>query len=193
MTTMSHEASYWCRRWELAECRALHFAELVRELERKFDPNQPRVPKGDPKGGQWTRLDGSGGRSKLDRDAERAARRFRSPPGGGARVTRRSEADAARTPTEEIVAPGGNPVGYRYGPAGQQIRTVTREEFLEIERQLRAGATRSSQPGYRGSEVWERADGMRFGVRRSERSGLTIDIFKTDGRPDPIVERIHQR
>lgn len=33
--------------------------KLYERAERKFDPNQPRVPKGQPEGGQWT-SDGEG-------------------------------------------------------------------------------------------------------------------------------------
>jgi hypothetical protein len=36
------------------------FRALERAVKAKFDPNQPRVPAGDPDGGQWT--DGGGGR-----------------------------------------------------------------------------------------------------------------------------------
>ncbi len=42
-------------RWHLA---ALRFEVAMlrhgRELRRKFDPNQPRVPAGEPGGGRWT-------------------------------------------------------------------------------------------------------------------------------------------
>jgi hypothetical protein len=191
---MSLEALYWRRRCEIAERRAWLFAEIGRELERKFDPNQPRVPAGHGReSGRWTHGDGWTLPPDRSLGIGQGRGRFRPPPGGGTRVPRRSDAEAARTPTEEIIAPGGNPVGYRYGAAGSSIRTVTRDEFIEIEAQLRAGATRSSQAGYRGTEVWERADGVRFGVRRSERSGLTIDIFGREGGPRPSIERIHQR
>jgi hypothetical protein len=32
--------------------------KLYESVERKFDPNQPRVPNGQPDGGQWTNSDG---------------------------------------------------------------------------------------------------------------------------------------
>lgn len=39
---------------------------LRRALARKYDPNQPRVPAGNPDGGQWTGGGGGGGGSALD-------------------------------------------------------------------------------------------------------------------------------
>ena len=35
--------------------------ELARAVETKYDPNQPRVPAGNPDGGQWTDAGGGGG------------------------------------------------------------------------------------------------------------------------------------
>jgi hypothetical protein len=35
------------------------FRQFVRIADLKYEPNQPRVPAGNPEGGQWT--DGTGG------------------------------------------------------------------------------------------------------------------------------------
>lgn len=37
---------------------------FVRELERRYSPDQPRVPAGSPEGGQWTETGGAAGRSR---------------------------------------------------------------------------------------------------------------------------------
>jgi hypothetical protein len=49
------ETLLWLRR-ELAEVK---FALAMRRIAHKYDPNQPRVPAGDPAGGQWTNHQGS--------------------------------------------------------------------------------------------------------------------------------------
>ena len=48
------ETLLWLRR-ELAEVK---FALAMRRIAHKYDPDQPRVPAGDPKGGQWTKEGG---------------------------------------------------------------------------------------------------------------------------------------
>ncbi len=66
------ETLSWLRR-ELAEVK---FALAMRRIAHKYDPNQPRAPKGDPDGGQWTKEGGGdagkdeGGDSLQSRDAE---------------------------------------------------------------------------------------------------------------------------
>ncbi|MGK2921792.1 MAG: hypothetical protein ACSLE4_03230 [Methyloceanibacter sp.] len=54
------------------------FRQLVCAVEAKFDPNQPRVPAGNPDGGQWT--DAGGGR------ASGSAESYQSAIGGSADV-----------------------------------------------------------------------------------------------------------
>lgn len=51
--------------------------DLERALKANFDPNQPRVPAGNPDGGQWTDAGGSGGRTSDQRvaQASRSGRR----------------------------------------------------------------------------------------------------------------------
>jgi hypothetical protein len=59
-------------------------------LKAGFDPNQPRVPAGNPDGGQWTRVEGwtsSRARSRDRRHASEAAPR-KTPPAGSRRTFR---------------------------------------------------------------------------------------------------------
>jgi hypothetical protein len=44
----------WRRFWKPGHERDPLY-RLYESIERKFDPNQPRVPKGEANGGQWTR------------------------------------------------------------------------------------------------------------------------------------------
>lgn len=46
-------------------------------LQRKFNPDQPRVPAGNPDGGQWT--DGGGGINERIFRLRRKCKRFRQP------------------------------------------------------------------------------------------------------------------
>jgi hypothetical protein len=51
----------WCRA-ELDEVKAeLARRKSARQEESKYSPSQPRVPAGDPRGGQWTDRNGGGG------------------------------------------------------------------------------------------------------------------------------------
>lgn len=66
-------------------------AQLVRSAalaprDRKYDPNQPRVPAGNPGGGQWTSTggtSGSAGAAGSERAGERPARTPARPKAGG--------------------------------------------------------------------------------------------------------------
>jgi hypothetical protein len=40
--------------WLAATAVEIRMARLARLLDRKYDPNQPRLPAGQPDGGQWT-------------------------------------------------------------------------------------------------------------------------------------------
>jgi hypothetical protein len=66
------EAS-WQVSARLRAIRSLLLAKVVEEKLRKlesavkanFDPNQPRVPRGNPDGGQWSSAGGGSGRTRL--------------------------------------------------------------------------------------------------------------------------------
>lgn len=48
----------WKGRPLLAKAKLLYAVVLIQEPTKKYDPKQPRAPKGDPAGGQWTDIDG---------------------------------------------------------------------------------------------------------------------------------------
>lgn len=82
---MRASAASWQTRLRLRRLRALLWGKVaeakLRDLDRAikaFDPNQPRVPAGNPDGGQWT--DGSGdGASSGGSDEDRGSSSNRQP------------------------------------------------------------------------------------------------------------------
>jgi len=52
----------WLAHAENVEAKARRLAHIVKA---DFDPNQPRVPRGNPAGGQWTRVGGGTGRVRI--------------------------------------------------------------------------------------------------------------------------------
>jgi hypothetical protein len=168
-------------------------------LDVKFDPNQPRKPAGQRDGGQWMKIDGpvlaqarppprspnlgSGG----------ASRPIARTPRDAVPVPRRTDAEIMRTPTSEMYAPGGREIGYRPRGVGEGIQTLERDQFRELERQMRLGSTLGRPRGTYDGLVLRRWDGAEFGIRNSDPHGPTIDIFTPRGSGRPLVERIHQR
>jgi hypothetical protein len=81
------------RRWNAAMRQEVD--ELKAELKRgrleeaKYSPSQPRVPGGDPRGGQWT--DRSGGQSTVAGPSSDTGQRRRSHPADGQCRTRRCQ------------------------------------------------------------------------------------------------------
>ena len=72
--------------WQRSSRRQLR--NLQRAVKANFNPNQPRVPRGNPDGGEWTGTGGSGGRTRV----------AQMPRGG-----RRIGSDAEGTAAEEAL------------------------------------------------------------------------------------------
>ncbi len=90
----------------------------------------------------------------------------------------------------DVVAPGGEPIGWREGRARPNIRTVTPEQFQDIEARLRTMArATATKPGYKGT-WYILPNGTGFGLRRDDVSGWTIDF---DDPALPMGFRIHQK
>ena len=70
---MRESEASWQVSARLRAIRSLLLAKVVEEKLRKleravktnFDLNQPRVPRGNPDGGQWTNTGGGSGRTRL--------------------------------------------------------------------------------------------------------------------------------
>jgi hypothetical protein len=93
----------------------------------------------------------------------------------------------------DVLMPQGTIVGRRSKGAGMEVRTVSRAEFDRVLRELTDGATELAPPRSNYKGLWyRRADGTIIGVRRSDGSGLTIDII--DSQRSPLLgpgTRIH--
>jgi hypothetical protein len=93
----------------------------------------------------------------------------------------------------DILLPNGEPIGYVYPGAEPRTRTVTPEQFEQLQSQLMAGTVPvTERSGYEG--VWyQRADGTVFGARMSSKNGLTIDVVKSNNPKLPPGFKVHQR
>jgi hypothetical protein len=81
----------------------------------------------------------------------------------------------------DILLPNGQPVGYVNPGAGRQIiRTVTSEQFGELQAQLMAGAKPTITPAGYGGTWYEMSNGSVFGIRTSSSYGTTIDVIKSN-------------
>jgi filamentous hemagglutinin len=93
----------------------------------------------------------------------------------------------------DILLPNGQPVGYVNTGAGSGIRTVTPDEFGQLQSQLLNGAQPTTTPsGYSGN-WYQRSDGTVFGIRESSGSGTTIDVIRSNNPGLPSGFKVHQK
>lgn len=85
----------------------------------------------------------------------------------------------------DVCVPGGTLIGRRSRGAGNDVTTVSSQQFDQLLRELSSGATERSAPSGYGGLWFQRADGTVIGIRRSEQFGLTIDIV--DRGQNPIL------
>jgi hypothetical protein len=186
---------------EVLQYKALARAGLY---ARKYHEDQPRVPAGNPDGGQWTYDGGSnsqsggeesdgGGGDDLPiqpaslRDKTRAlgnaARSLRNWWRGG-RSAR--PYDAAKDP----LTPNGELIGKR--GTEDRIRTISPQEYSDLRRKLLEGSSRlDDHPTYDGMR-YQRSDGTQFGLRNSKDWGETIDVFKSPNSKISPGTKVHQ-
>ncbi len=113
------------------------------------------------------------------------------PPGSPRAGT--PELQANTRSLDSILAPGGEPIGYAYRGAGDDVRTVSPAEFDALASELLSGAARVRGPDSYDGLVFERLDGSLIGIRNSTRYGRTIDVLKSNSPIIPNGFRIHQR
>ena len=169
----------------------------------RYSPDQPRVPAGQPGGGQWT--DGSGAPGTIDtpegvpeQDAhESSAEAGEKVPTWFRRLVQRLMRDMAQSrekTLDEVLKPDGIEPGYRRPGAGDDIRTVTREEFGELEKQLLDGAKEVPPAQSYEGRWFLRRDGSIIGIRESADYGRTIDVINPGTNSTlPNGYRIHWR
>ena len=81
-------------------------------------------------------------------------------------------------PVDDILAPGGESVGWNNRGASSQVRTVTQEDFDTIKSRLLEISTPDTS--YKNGQWHVLTDGSgRFGLRVSDKHGLTIDVDVT--------------
>lgn len=95
---------------------------------------------------------------------------------------------------EELVTPGGQPVGYRYRSARKDIRTVPRDEFNDMIGKITGDPLVQRLPtpsgNYSGVQYRLRDQSI-IGLRMSKDNGLTLDVFNS---PNPLYKgprRVH--
>ena len=114
------------------------------------------------------------------RSAERAlAEAASSTLGGGAGPRPMSEPRSLA----EVCVVSGALIGRRSRGAGDDVTTVSSQQFDQLLRELSRGATERSTPSGYGGLWFQRADGTVIGIRRSEQYGLTIDIVDSGQSP----------
>ncbi len=95
-----------------------------------------------------------------------------------------------------VLAPGGQVVGTVNPGAGQDIKTVTRNEFAILKAQLLQNAQPTPSPSpyknYDG-KIYVLADGEIFGLRTSGAHGETIDVFVSKTNLIPKGFKVHQK
>jgi hypothetical protein len=103
---------------------------------------------------------------------------------------RSAEAPSTRPLTTlEIIQPGGRLIGDVNKGAGREVRTVSPSEFQTIKDKLLEGAVPVSKPSYAPGTWFRRSDGAEFGIRNSDKNGVTIDIDDPALRPGLKVHR----
>jgi hypothetical protein len=95
--------------------------------------------------------------------------------------------------TADILIPSGEVIGQRARGAGPGIRTVSKSEFQNLKSALLDSATEIEKSGTYNGRMFERADGVRFGIRKSMRFGETIDIFDSETIGLGRGFKVHQR
>ena len=99
------------------------------------------------------------------------------------------EIDSAPAPSKSLDAifrPGGVPIGK---PGDPDVSIVSRGEFDELLKGVVRGAEEIT-PAKTYQGLWyRRSDGTVFGLRRSKKNGLTIDIIDSLGNPALVPGR----
>jgi len=162
------------------------------DVERKYDPDQPRVPRGHPDGGQWTDDPYSGSAtSDLDRPAtseeiERAAEVLAEVEAMVSRLARDSPGlfHLAGGPTDPRDPLKPNP-GYKLPPLTEE--EVSR--YLPVARPNALPPATEGEPRTRADLIWRTIRQLRpamgFLVRRGLR-GAVLAVFLEYGFPELV-------
>lgn len=157
-------------RSDLASVRMqLALLKLQRALRRKYDPNQPRVPAGNPDGGQWTSegggqgtdgdgavdvdVTGSTGRTRVTEDRPYSVDLKEEEARGGhtirKHVGKTDEEMLARAKARTLAGPGLSAHSYRHGSFrtledANDLTSRTLEQNREVVDEVASGARASA-------------------------------------------------
>jgi len=99
-------------------------------------------------------------------------------PGNAAKASQKLLAKNSKS-INDLLMPGGKPIGYVKGQARGNIRSVSKKEFDRLEKELLKKSDKISKPRYEseGGAWYRMKDGSgEFGVRHSKDNGRTIDL-----------------
>lgn len=165
-----------------AETAATRMMLALRALERKYDPNQPRVPKGSADGGQWTDVGRSGERTDPADDYRLVEPGLPVAPTGEARVVLINRGGGRRRLPPTVVVNGRRvPVT----PAQALQLDLLHAEAVRVVRDARA-----IQPGWRPRPgLYEGAEGL-IAHRRAEIAEARLFVALRGGGQRPVQESL---
>ncbi len=80
----------------------------------------------------------------------------------------------------DLLKPGGKDIGFKKGSARPGVRTVKKEEYVALKKELLDGAHEiPTAPGYKG-KWYQRPDGSVVGVRTNEKLSETIEVVRSN-------------
>jgi hypothetical protein len=190
---------------EVLQYKALALAGLY---ARKYREDQPRVPAGNPDGGQWTYDGGSnsqsggeesdgGGGDDQDDAAQvlpagfRPKARYSTRRG---RLLQNYSKHPEKKPYDEAKDPlfkDGDLIGKR--GTTDEIRVLSPKEYQELRnRFLQDSHEVKIGESYKG-KAYERSDGTFFGLRMDKDHGETIDILESPNLTVQPGTKVHQK
>jgi hypothetical protein len=116
-----------------------------------------------------------------------------SGDGGSSQQSGNSAQVASSRSIGDILSPNGEPVGYVYPRTESATRTVSAEQFEQLQAQLMDGAFPVATPTSYDGAWYQRGDGSLFGVRLSPKHGITIDVIEDKDANFPPNFKVHRR
>jgi hypothetical protein len=110
-----------------------------------------------------------------------------------ARLQQLGRPQPASRPLQEVLKPEGRSIGFRHKGASTEVRTVTSPEFEELLAQLSLGAQSTVTPPLYQGRWYLRPDGSIFGLRRSERYGMTFEVISSNTPDIRSGDKVHKK
>ena len=190
---------------EVLQYKALALAGLY---ARKYREDQPRVPAGNPDGGQWTYDGGSNSQSGGEEsdggggdDQDDAAQVLPAAYRPGARWSARRGRllrEYSRHPQKQQYDATKDPLlkdGALIGSKGMtdEIRILPKSDYQKLRENLLTDARPSEMKSTYNGSIFERSDGTFFGIRIDKDHGETIDILESPNLQIRNGTKVHQK